>query len=520
MKVSNVNSTDIRAAIELGCLTMSNVFNADDNEIPFFKSEVLPNPRLSFSNIHSESHVPGRHLNALLTAEDTAGVSISEEAVEKHAAAAFFSYSGPVPLPMNRDQVAGPIVNFNDHNVREGFHALYALVRYRDSDRARELAESSIELILNVWDPDKGWNRTKLESELGLRWTRENTFITGVARAIGPLVKYYRATGYAKALELASVLAEKTTSEFFLPDGSYDRGKFGTHTHSTTCVMSSLAQLADLTGDASLLERVRAFSDNGLWAIRDELGWVIESSADDSPPDLGECNNTGDIIETALILGRHGYSRSFQDAERILRGHLLPSQLRDTHFIPQPENPSNEDGLRDVRNRHLGAFGFPAPYGHHPLGVQRISFNMDIVGGAVGTLCEALKEGVVRGADGVRVNLLLDQDTPDARVVAGEAGSGIRVTIRHPIPLWIRLPLWADRTKLRVRGTDDYRVLGDYVLIARPEPGKSVGVEYPVRKQEITLSHRTRDIRAVLQGDAVVAMDNFGAGLTFFDSLD
>ena len=520
MKLSNVNSTDIKAAIELGCRTMSNVFNADDNDIPFFRSEVLPNPRLSFSNIHSESHVPGRHLNALLTAEDTAGVSISEEAVEKHAAAAFFSCSGPVPLPMNRDRVDGPIENFNDHNVREGLHALYALVRYRDSDRARELAESSIEFILKVWDPENGWNRTALESDHRIRWTRENTFITGIARAIGPLVKYYRATGSGNALELASLLAGKATSEFFLPDGSYDREKFGTHTHSTTCVMSSLAQLADLTGDASLLQRVRAFSNNGLWKIRDELGWVIESSADDSPPDMGEGNNTGDIVETALILARHGYPEYFQDAERILRGHLLPSQLRDVRFIPEPENPSNEDGLRDVRDRHLGAFGFPAPYGHHPIGRDRISFNMDIVGGVVGTLCEALREGVVKGADGVRVNLLLDQATPDARVVAEEAGTGVRVTTRHSVPLWIRLPQWADRTKLRVRGTDDYRVLGDYVFIARPEPGKPVGVEYPARKQEITLSHRTRDIRAVLEGDAVVAMDNFGADLTFFDSLD
>ena len=219
MKLSNVNSTDIKAAIELGCRTMANVFNADDNDIPFFGSEVLPNPRLSFSNIHSESHVPGRHLNALLTAEDVAGVSISEEAVEKHAAAAFFSYSGPVPLPMNRDRVDGPIENFNDHNVREGLHALYALVRYRDSDRARELAESSIEFILQVWNPENGWDRSALESAHGIRWTRENTFITGIARAIGPLVKYYRATGSGKALELASLLAAKATSEFFYRTG-------------------------------------------------------------------------------------------------------------------------------------------------------------------------------------------------------------------------------------------------------------------------------------------------------------
>ena len=520
MKVSNVNTTDIRSAIELGCRTMSNVFNADDNDIPFFGSEVLPNPRLSFSNVHSESHVPGRHLNALLNAEDAAGVSISEEAVEKHAAAAFFSYSGPVPLPMNRDRVDGPIENFNDHNVREGFHALYALVRYRNSDRARELAESSIEFILDAWDPVDGWDKKGLTSAHGIRWTRQNTFITGIARAIGPLVKYYRATGSGRALELASLLAEMATAEFFLPDGSYDREKFGTHTHSTTCVMSSLAQLADLTGDATMLERVRAFADNGLWAIRDELGWVIESSADDSPPDRGEGNNTGDIVETDLILGRHGFAAFYQDAERILRGHLLPAQLRDAEFIPEPANPSNEEGMRDVKNRHLGAFGFPAPYGHRPIDLERVSFNMDIVGGVVGTLCEALREGVAKRADGVRVNLLVDQDTPDARVAAGDSPGKVSITTRSGGPLWVRLPDWVYRDSLQVSGAEDYRVLGDYLFIARPTPCRPIMLEYPAPRTEVTLAHRTRDIRTILEGDAVVAMDNFGADLTFFEPID
>ncbi len=455
-----------------------------------------------------------------MNAEDAAGVSISEEAVEKHAAAAFFSYSGPVPLPMNRDRVDGPIENFNDHNVREGFHALTALVRYRDSDRARELAESSIEFILDAWDPVDGWDKKGLTEAHGIRLTRQNTFITGVARAIGPLVKYYRATGSGKALELASLLAEKATAEFFLPDGSYDREKFGTHTHSTTCVMSSLAQLADLTGDVSLLERVRAFADNGLWAIRDELGWVIESSADDSPPDRGEGNNTGDIVETALILGRHGYPGYFQDAERILRGHLLPSQLRDVGFIPEPANPANEDGLRNVKDRHLGAFGFPAPYGHRPVGLERVSFNMDIVGGVVGTLCEALREGVVKGVDGVRVNLLLDQDTPDVRVVAGDSPGRVSITPRRGDPLWVRLPEWVYRDSLQVTGTGDYRFLGQYLFIARPAPGRPVHLEYPAPRTEVTLAHRTRNIRTILEGDAVVAMDNFDADLTFFEPID
>ena len=60
---------------------------------------------------------------------------------------------------------------------------------------------------------------------------------------------------------------------------------------------------------------------------------MIESTADSRNSDSGKCNNTGDIVETALILGRWGWSDCFHDAERTLRGHLLPAQLRDVSFI-------------------------------------------------------------------------------------------------------------------------------------------------------------------------------------------
>ena len=306
-RLQDVNTTDVRSAIELGCRTMSSVFNADDNDIPFFGSHVRPQAELRFSAAHSEAHVPGRHLNALLNAEDAAGVAVDEAAIEKHAAAAFYSYSGPIAMPLNRAELGGPLVNFIPHNIREGFHALYPLVQYRDSDQARQLAEASIEAFRRYWSVDEGWDRPVLQG-LGLEaW--ESLFIPGEARTLGPLVKYYRATGYGPALELALELAEKITGEFFTADGDHDRELLGDHTHSVTCVMSSLAQLADLTGDAVLMLRVKAFYDNGLWAMRDPLGWVVESTNPDAPPDRGEVNNTGDIVETALILGRWGLER-------------------------------------------------------------------------------------------------------------------------------------------------------------------------------------------------------------------
>ena len=111
-KLNDVNTNDIGAAVGMGCQTMCSIFNADDNDIPFFGSFVRPQAELKFSQAHSESHVPGRHLNALLNAEAALGVPLDEECIDKHRQAAFFSYSGAVPLPLNRDRIDGPLINF------------------------------------------------------------------------------------------------------------------------------------------------------------------------------------------------------------------------------------------------------------------------------------------------------------------------------------------------------------------------------------------------------------------------
>ena len=266
-KLNDVNTRDIADAIRVGCRAMCNLFNADDNDIPFFSVIARPAAEISMS---MESHVPGRHLNALLNAEDAVGVEVDEECIAKHARAAFFSYGGPAALPLGRTGDGDTPTMLSPHDVREGFHALYALVKYRGSEPARELAEASIGLILDYWasgDLDYG----RLERDYGLSFRHARTLISGLARSIGPLVKYYRATGYGRALELAILLKERVVNEFFLEDGAYDHDSLGTHCHSTTGVMSSLVQLADLTTDSTLMSRTKAFYDNGLWQIRDEL---------------------------------------------------------------------------------------------------------------------------------------------------------------------------------------------------------------------------------------------------------
>lgn len=285
--------------------------------------------------------------------------------------------------------------------------------------------------------------------------------------------------------------------------------------------MSSLAQLAALTSDISLLHRVKTFYDNGLKEIRDDIGWVIENSRDDANPDMGECNNTGDIIETALILGQYGYPEYYQDAERILRGHLLQSQLRDTSFITDPPNPNNEDGKHNVANRHLGAFGFPAPYGHEPLDAKRISFNMDIVGGSVGTLCDVYRAIITTDTAGHWVNLLFDHETEHVKVESPYTHNALTITVKTPKPLFVRLPSWLPPQTIRMtEKTNSFQINNGFLFFAQPPVNQPISLPFELPKQNMVLKHRTRDIRVQLKGDSVVAMDNFGADLTFFDSFE
>ena len=517
--LTDVNTTDLKDAVRLGCQVMGSVFNPEDRYAPYFGVTAWPEPSLRFSGSYTDAHVPGRHLNALLNAEDALGITVPEEVIERHAQAAFRSYSGAAPLPLNRRQPGAEVpTRFVIHNVREGFHALCALAKYRNSKPARDLAERSIAAIRQYWDPS-GWHREQIEA-MGLEF-HSSPFIMGLARALGPLVKYHRATGSAPALELARMLAQKITAEFFTADGLYDINRFGSHIHSTTCVMSSLAQLADLDGDAGLIERVKTFYDRGLRELRDDIGWSIECSDIGVYPDRGEGNNTGDILETALILGRRGHAGCWDDAERILRAHLLPSQLRDVSWIPEARNPEGVDGKRNVAARLKGSWGFPAPYGHRPVGQTRIDFNTDIVGGAVGSLCEAWREAVRSDEKGHRVNLLFDRDTEAVRVESPYTGGALRVTVKRPGPLAVRIPGWVPREQVRVEnaGAAPVRWEGAWLVADQPGTGATVLIKFPLVEQSLVLHHRTREIRCRLRGDEVVAMDHFGTGFAFFEPL-
>lgn len=526
-KLCEVNTTDIGDAIRLACRNMCSCFAPDDHDFPYWQAEVFPK---TFLAKPFEQENPGRHLPPLFMANELADIPVDEDCITKHSNSVFFSYgAGKLPLPLRRAEdkdfnvldIDSLPTNMVVHNHREGIQALWALTKYRFSDRAQELAKSSISTILEYWDPENEWDYDRLEGTHGISSRKSRNFINGIARAIGPLIKFYATTGHGPALELATMLKEKAISEFYFEDGSHDPDRFGTHSHSTTCVTSSLAQFADLTSDSKLMSRVKLFYDKGLWDIRDEIGWSPENSGYEKYTDRGEINNTSDILETALILGRWGYPECYHDAERILRCHLLPSQLRDVSWIPKPQNPRGLDGLHNVADRLRGTWGFPAPYGHQPVDFERISYNLDVVGGAALALCEAYK-AITRYDQGAHwVDLLFDRETSYIKVESPYTHPNLRITLKRPGPLFVRIPPWVDHRKLNVRGaTNMPRYISGYVLLSNPPVNRPISFEFPLSTHEITLNHRGKKIRAQLRGDEVLAMEHLGASLTFFDPLE
>ncbi|MGC4105382.1 MAG: hypothetical protein QM753_03360 [Thermomicrobiales bacterium] len=518
-RLSDVNTTDLRGAIALGCETMGRVFDRDDHGYPFFAATVLPEARMAFNDSHSESHVPGRHLNALLVAESVLGIAVPDEVIEGHARAAYFSYSELVALPLNRDRIDGYLVRFLPHNLREGFHALYALAHFRQDERAFKLIDASIAAIRAYWSFADGWDANSLGREYQVQvheWP--GPFITGIARALGPLVKIHRTLGIESAYDLATELRNELLDGWFTPEGLHDIDRFGTHTHSTTCALSSLAQYADTYDDIEAMDAVQAFYDRGLPAIANHIGWSIENCGPDANPDRGECNNSGDILETALILGRRRDSAYFQDGERIIRSHLLPAQLRDIAFVPP--SAGTDDGTTDVAQRLRGAFGFPAPYGHAPIGAADVGFNLDIVGGTVASLCEAVREGVTHNGDVTSINLLFDHDDERCTIESPYTHDALTIRTTSARTVVVHLPDWADLAVIDAAlAQRDAARSGRKLTISSigPDTPLTLPLSPPIR--EGVISHRDRDREVRTRGDEVIAMDAAGADLLFFPPM-
>lgn len=519
------NTYDLDLAIREGMRPMQSFFDPTRDNLPFFGNEMAPNCHNFHHPTFSAAHIPGRWLAALLHAEEVTGISADSEAVENLRKWAFFSLEKhPIGFPACLDLEKMEFTDHTDlHNLREIMHALFALVNWRKDDRARQLALGVIRALNRYFDFETGkFDEEKYARETGARAmysccapSEGLLFPVHFGRYIGPLVKFWRASGEPEALEQAIRLKDACFRHILSENGDYDAVLFGGHTHSTTAMISSLAQLGDVTNDPDIFKRIDAFFNNGLKKIALPFGWCIEGN---HRQDLvGEINNTSDLMETCLIMGKRGYKGYYAMAEEILRAHFLPAQLMDPCFIPEDEDASHTENYR-MASRAVGAFGFPTPYGHEDHPGAWISFNWDIVGGGVNGLCEAYKacSSMENGVIAVPLHFAMERNTHTATDPYQNGGVMTYTPKADNLRFKIRIPERAEVLSVSIPYTKE----GEWLYPAPVRAGETVRIAFDFETADITYDFRGRRIVYRWHGEEVIGANNADRRLCFFQTIE
>jgi DUF1680 family protein len=144
---------------------------------------------------------------------------------------------------------------------------------------------------------------------------------------------------------------------------------------------------------------------------------------------------------------------------------------------------------------------------------------VEVVGVVVRSLAESYLD--MSRFDGSRhvVNMLFDHETADMKVESPYTSGNLRLTLKQPGSVRVRMPHWVKASDLLVNGKRGGARLADgYLDIGHSAPGV-LSIAFPLTSRDVTLTWRDRKIRCRLRGDEVTAMENFGTDLTFFDAL-
>jgi len=500
---------ELMESIRLGANALAGCLDPSCRHVPYWNCGFADGnvTQLTHAGEADHDHDVARALHALSMASEATGDPIDPEIIEHLADHEIALFSEDDELPGAPDNQTGRRKVLL-HNVRENIHGLTALIKMGDR-RAERWARRMIRKLLAKTTPGGPPSLEHLPPYVdGRTWQPHNG-----GRALDALARYYRVTNDEAAIDLAGRIAGYTLQHCFTEEGALTDDA-GTHGHSITAVLAGLADLGLLIADAETLRRAKAIFDVGMPAFNSSFGWSMEGLGRD---DLrGESNNTGDLLRAALLLGAAGWPAYYEAAERILRGHLLPSQVVDVE--PFSNDPTAaEDCRRSIAPRVRGGFSFPTP-NDYLVAPDAPIVTYDITSGAVDGLCEALRAAAIVGAAGARVNLLLNRNAngihvrsqlPSAGRVEIENSTGRNVLVR--IPSWVA----ADDVELSVDGNAAARtVIGGHLLVPCRQGRALVCFPVPGRRTvEVINQHEfTIDWR----GDQIVAMSPAARHLPMF----
>lgn len=500
---------DLRNHLALAVEHIINTLDERQDYLPFFHYELVQQPTRLQHGPFDSPHVAGRYLDALACCASIIELPNAPDAYDALARQLYDSLerhnSG---LPWNAPSPWQPNMAVM-HNCREVVLGLLALWNWRGDPLARRALRRLCQSILTAIGDSPRFPGECLGPE---GWTTAFSGILAAppattGRLIRPLVQYFRQSGDEVALELARRFAADNMNTAFAADGTITT-EAGTHMHSITGTITGLIDYGILAGDDAIIEGARRAFDVGMRPFRSSYGWVKEfrwepwlaeplAAAGYAGHDInrGEANNTGDLVEAALLLGSLGNPSYYEDADRILRNHLLASQVIDTAWVQEAVGHKDTAEARygDVGRRARGGFCFGSPDGLMSYAEEAYQINADLVGGSTQAICEAWRAIAAVDSANAQINLLFSkQDTGLVLTCPPPGPEPITIRLDQAKNLRARIPSWTNPSDVSYSINDMPRasvaaaIEGGYLELTALEPGAVIKIWLPTRRQRVS----------------------------------
>ena len=160
-----------------------------------------------------------------------------------------------------------------------------------------------------------------------------------------PLVKAWELTGYQPALDLAVDLCRFLLDKARILD---ENGRFEHHVHSKLSGAAGVFVCGKASGNVEWVRLARL-----AWEYARELagpcGFVPEVlNLPDHPVFRSETCGIMDYLELTLLLALDGDESKWGDAEKIVRNHLIESQLTGTHWAESGQSRPETSSLSEM----------------------------------------------------------------------------------------------------------------------------------------------------------------------------
>jgi hypothetical protein len=492
----------LKESMELAGRNLLAILSPSQGYLPYWKVN-LDREKRAECQMAWPSHNIGRWWDAMLRLEAATGFGIPAQVEEPMLTNLKRCLANPLAVCCHITPRIGiepggdPVGWFDDGSLREALLALTGLVRWRGLGWAGKLGSRMVRALDSYILEDGDWDFTRMgaivrQSGVALQqpilvfYSKLTGFqlIGNHGRLIEALLEFYLATQDGAALALASRLARFHLAVSTRPDGSTPDAEH-IHTHSLFGTYRGLLLYGQLTRQHEYIGRiVKTYRVTVKKYVR-QSGFISHDLGKEKD---GETAAPGDAAQLALGLSRSGYPEFLEDAERIVRARILPSQIT-TPIGLKPFTDDDQDEHTHLDERALGAFGGLPSHSHG--GKSPVT---DITAADLHTLCDIYTHIVDSSPLGLQVNFHFDYED-DRICIQSTRGETARsdIWLKIPQPLLIHIPGWApvESVNLKVNAQPlPPAWVGQCLFVPRQAAPAQVQVEYGL---PVTMLDETTD---------------------------